>query len=309
MPSFKALFLGLAVPLAIQAQGVILSAKGDSGVSKGLQVDPNDPTDANFISLAEVTANVVNECGRTLQGGNIDIGENVENALVANEVTSVKKGSDVLVTIRQDNANGTGPFTCDMDQTENSLGAGQTPLTVKEGAAGSGTGNLTLTVTMPADMACIGASTGNICAVRCRNAQNFGGCFPVQQTDTVASKNSPEQIATTQTLDGINKQVAQNVKDLPAAVSAIEGASLEGQGKALAEEILAADPVVESAVVSSAAATATAGAKKGNGNANANAGGNGNGRATGGNGNGNGRGGRNGNKRAEAGLRWAKRDV
>ena len=151
------------------------------------------------------------------------------------------------------------------------------------------------------------ASTGDICAVRCFNAANFGGCFAVQQTDTTPSKNSPEQIATTQTLDGINKQVAQNVKDLPAAVDAINGASLDGQGKALAEGILAADPGIEGAASSvgsassttSAAGTAATGAVGGNGNGNGNGGatrgGNGNGRGNSGNGNGNGNGRGNGN--------------
>jgi hypothetical protein len=43
-----------------------------------------------------------------------------------------------------------------------------------------------INVQMPKNFNCQGASTGNICTVRCRNnaiAGPFGGCFAVQQTD------------------------------------------------------------------------------------------------------------------------------
>lgn len=120
-------------------------------------VDSKNTGDANFISDTEITANVVNECGRTLAAGNIDIGENTENALAAGDITKVTKGSKVQIAIDQRNANGTGPFTCDMDQTSNSNGvSGQTPLTVAQDNASGGTGQTTLTVTMPSDMACTG---------------------------------------------------------------------------------------------------------------------------------------------------------
>lgn len=86
-----------------------------------------------------MVANVVNECGRTA-GGNIDIGENTENALAANQVTQVTKGSTVTMTINTVNATGEGPFTCDLDPTSNALGAnGQTALQVQQGNAQGGT--------------------------------------------------------------------------------------------------------------------------------------------------------------------------
>lgn len=123
-------------------------------------MNSSDTSDANFISLAEVSANVVNECGRTLLKGNIDIGENTETALAAGDVTKVKSGGTVKVAISQVNANGTGPYTCDMDQTSNASGtSGQVALTVKENDSASGNGQLQLTVAMPADMACIGCKS------------------------------------------------------------------------------------------------------------------------------------------------------
>lgn len=86
----------------------------------------------------------------------MDIGENTEIALAAGAVTKVTKGSKVKVTIDQRNANGTGPFTCDMDFTSNAIATGQTPLTVDQGTAQSATGQVTLTVSTPKDMACKG---------------------------------------------------------------------------------------------------------------------------------------------------------
>lgn len=117
-------------------------------------VDPTNPKDANFIADAEISANVVNQCGRTLLGGNIDVGDTTETALADNKVTTTKKGGSVKLTIDQVNANGTGPYTCDMDLQSNTLGAkGQTKLTIKET---DNNGKTTIDVTMPDDLACIG---------------------------------------------------------------------------------------------------------------------------------------------------------
>jgi hypothetical protein len=57
--------------------------------------------DTTIIRDAEISANIVNECGRTELDGNIDIGENTENALAAGAVTQVKAGSTVDVVIRK----------------------------------------------------------------------------------------------------------------------------------------------------------------------------------------------------------------
>jgi hypothetical protein len=73
--------------------------------------------DTTIIRDSEITANIVNECGRTELSGNIDVGENTENALAANKVTMVKAGTKMTVTIHQVNADGAGPYTCDLDET------------------------------------------------------------------------------------------------------------------------------------------------------------------------------------------------
>lgn len=156
MPSLRQILLIAPTLLStIHAQGVLLSAQGTKGTpaSLGLQVQPNT-NDANIIRVSEISSNVVNECGRTLLNGNIDIGENTETQLANKTVTSVTKGSTVNVVLQQGGTDGAGPYTCDMDQTSNSLGSGQTVLTVKETTGTDG--NINLVVTMPANMTCVG---------------------------------------------------------------------------------------------------------------------------------------------------------
>jgi hypothetical protein len=99
-------------------------------------------------------------------------------------VTSVTKGSTVQVTLHQVNADGAGPYVCDLDATSNA-GVAFTNLTVTNNVPGANglsqakEQDFNMTIQMPSDLACTGGSTGNICTVRCRNnavAGPFGGC-------------------------------------------------------------------------------------------------------------------------------------
>ncbi|KAK8070699.1 gas1-like protein [Apiospora hydei] len=262
MPSIRQTILAAAFAAVVHGQGVIVKAQGPKGpASLGLLVDPTKP-DANVIRQQEIVDNVVNECGRTLLAGNMDIGENTEIALKANQVTQVTKGANVDVTIRAINADGKGPYICDMDMQSNAAGAvGQVNLTVAETT--NNNGDISLKVKMPANMACIGASTGDVCTVRCRNAAAngpFGGCFAVQQTDTQANKNTPQNIKTAQTLKAVQAQIAQNVKDFPAYVKANQKApTSDDQGVFAVNEVLGIDSKA-SATAGAAGATPTGGA-------------------------------------------------
>jgi hypothetical protein len=183
------------------SHAAIIAAVGDTGSSQGFLVDPeiarNCTTispcqqDATIIRDTEITQNIVNACGRTEIAGNIDIGEQTENELAAGRITTVSAGSVMQVTIHQVNADGAGPFECDMDETSNAVTT-FTPLKVSNNVPGTfglsqaKEKEFTINVQMPDKFNCIGASTGNICTVRCRNnavAGPFGGCFAVQQTD------------------------------------------------------------------------------------------------------------------------------
>jgi hypothetical protein len=191
----------------VHSHAAILAAVGDSGSSQGFLVDPaiarNCTTispcqqDATIIRDQEITQNIVNACGRTEINGNIDIGEQTENELAAGRMTTVSSGSVMKVTIHQVNADGAGPFECDMDETSNAVTT-FTPLKVTNNVPGSlglsqaKEQDFEINVQMPEKFNCIGASTGNICTVRCRNtavAGPFGGCFAVQQTDGQGRKD------------------------------------------------------------------------------------------------------------------------
>ncbi|KAL7620574.1 hypothetical protein AAE478_009569 [Parahypoxylon ruwenzoriense] len=234
-----------------RAHGVILSAQGIDGSpeSVGFQVQPElarnctaiSPCqqDSTIIRDAEIAANIVNECGRTQLSGNIDVGENTENALAAGAVTQVKRGSQVKVTIHQVNADGAGPYTCDLElihvwQVEaGNNGVITQNLTVQNNVPGvngfsqAKTEQFEILVTMPDDFTCTGSSAGNVCTMRCRNnahAGPFGGCVPLQQTDVEPTVNTPQSVDTLLPLDKVMAQIAQNNADLPAAVGAIQNA-------------------------------------------------------------------------------------
>ncbi|KAK1977215.1 GEgh16 protein, partial [Colletotrichum cereale] len=247
--SMRVLFASAMLAMA-NAQGVILKAQGPKGpASLSLLVDPAK-ADANVINQQEIVQNVVNECGRTILGGNIDIGEQTELQLINKTVTQVTKGANVDVTIAQISPDGAGPYTCDLDPTSNSIGAtGQTKLTVKE--AKPQNGQIKLTVTMPKDLACVGASTGDVCTMRCFNSNAkgpFGGCIAVQQTDTKPKQNTPDNIPTAQTLDGVLKQIAQNIVDLPAAIKSNQDAATQDeQGVVAVKEILGNNATLKAA--------------------------------------------------------------
>ncbi|KAM0286189.1 hypothetical protein ACHAO9_008404 [Fusarium lateritium] len=272
MHSFQSILFPSLFALA-QAHSVILNAQGldTSPASVGFQVDPEiarncvtiNPCqqDATIIRDAEITANIVNQCGRTELSGNIDVGENTENALSAGKVTQVEAGGEITVTIHQVNADGAGPYVCDLDESSNTNTNIQN-LTVTNNVPG--TNGLSqvkeqafnITVKMPDDLNCFGASTGNICTVRCRNnalAGPFGGCFAVQQSDTDKKTNTPQNIKTTQQLKAINAQVQQNIKDFPDSVEANENATSDeaAQNKA------AVDALLGNTVVTSAFAVET----------------------------------------------------
>ncbi|KAI8293943.1 hypothetical protein K4K59_005413 [Colletotrichum sp. SAR11_240] len=353
MLSFKDIIIGASMLAVVRGHAAIINAQGDAGgpASVGFKVDPNlarncttiNPCqqDATLIRDAEIKANTVNECGRTEISGNIDVGENTENALAAGAVTQVKPGSKVTVTIHQVNADGAGPFACDLDPTGNSLGAtGQTPLEVTNNVPGTNgfsqakAQQFNITVTMPNDLKCTGASTGNVCTIRCRNnavAGPFGGCFAVQQSDVTPTQNTPQNIKTAQDLEGVLAKQQQNAADLPAAIKAnqIDGTKTGQDNIAAANKLLGVPEVVTKefpATNTGPSVDGTAGAggnaNAGTGNANTgNTGNTGNNNAnTGGNanagGNGRQRGKNRGGKRAarqkreeNSGLRWAKRYV
>ncbi|KAI1735833.1 hypothetical protein F4680DRAFT_293842 [Xylaria scruposa] len=269
--------LSSTVLLAVaNAHGVLIAAQGIRGspTSVGFKVHSELPRnctsispcqqDTTIIRDAEISANVVNECGRTELDGNIDIGENTENALAAGTVTQVKAGSTVDVTIHQVNADGAGPYTCDVIAQGNNGVITFPNVAVADNVPGvngfsqAKEQDFTIKVTMPDNLNCTGSSAGNVCTVRCRNnalAGPFGGCFPVQQVDIEPTSLKPSDVDTQISKDKVDKQVANDIKDLPAALAANQR---EGSDDGLKNAAIVSD-ILQETIVSSAAPTQTQG--------------------------------------------------
>ncbi|KAI8629607.1 hypothetical protein F5Y19DRAFT_71362 [Xylariaceae sp. FL1651] len=321
MPSFFSLRILTLFLASAEAHGVILAAQGLQGSppSVGFKVNSAIPRncttispcqqDTTIIRDAEINANIVNECGRTELDGNIDIGENTENALAAGQVTQVKAGTTLDVTIHQVNADGAGPYTCDVIAQGNNGVITFPNVTVQNNVPGANgfsqakEQDFQIKVTMPTGLNCTGSSAGNVCTVRCRNnalAGPFGGCFPVQQVDIKPAVNTPASVDTLLSLKKVAAQVAQDQQDLPAALAANQAAGSDEavQNAAVVNAILGITPTASSAAPAQTSAAAggnqagnTSGAAAGNGQ-----------KQKGGNGNGNGNGNKNknnNNKRAQ----------
>ncbi|KAI4594435.1 hypothetical protein KJ359_008223 [Pestalotiopsis sp. 9143b] len=205
MQSYAKLLSFVSLLALVNGHAQILSATGESGTAEGFDVDTSlarncttiNPCqlDATIIRDAEINANIVGVCGRTEQNANIDVAQREEDAISSNSITSIKAGTKVAVTLHQVNADGAGPFACDLVSATNGVLAGN--LTVENNVPGANgfsqakAVDFNMTVVMPDDISgCTDSTQGNVCAVRCRNnaqAGPFGGCFAVQNADTAAA--------------------------------------------------------------------------------------------------------------------------
>lgn len=243
--------LAALAPLA-QCHMVIIKAQGDVSGSNASIAFGADPAiarnctliqpcqlDTTIIRETEINDNTVNLCGRTQLIGNIDIAYHTESALAAGTVTQVKSGSEIQLTLHQVNADGAGPYTCDIDEGSNSsiMEKQLEMITNVPGANGISQAMAVthnITVKMPANFTCTGASTGNICTVRCRNsaiAGPFGGCFAVQQVDVQPTVNTPTSANVNSYKDGkgIVAQLATNLKNLENSKQAVSKQGLVDQ--------------------------------------------------------------------------------
>ncbi|KAF7541102.1 hypothetical protein G7054_g868 [Neopestalotiopsis clavispora] len=205
MQSYAKLMSFASLLALVSGHAQILSAVGESGTAVGFDVDDSlarncttiNPCqlDATIIRDAEINANIVGVCGRTEQNANIDVAQREEDALTANSVTQIKAGTKVAVTLHQVNADGAGPFACDLVSADNGVIASN--LTIENNVPGANgfsqakAVDFNMTVTMPDTITgCTDSTQGNVCAVRCRNnaqAGPFGGCFAVQNADAAAA--------------------------------------------------------------------------------------------------------------------------
>ncbi|RDA94074.1 hypothetical protein CP533_5290 [Ophiocordyceps camponoti-saundersi (nom. inval.)] len=248
MLSLSSLAAASLICCLVSAHGTLVNIKSDVAGPEGIgfRVERNLPNncsdiipcqqDSTIIRPEEIAKNLVNPCGRTQMHGNIDVGQETEKAIQSNEVPRVRRGSKLQVTLHQVNADGAGPYKCDLDETSNG-GVFTHNLTVNNNVPGQNglslvvAKNFTMEIQLPDNFTCIGASLGNICTVRCQNnahAGNFGGCFPIQQEDVEPHQNTPETNKLADDEQRIQSLPQIAAKEIPKAIEGIKTAGDEG---------------------------------------------------------------------------------
>ncbi|KAK4149874.1 GEgh16 protein [Chaetomidium leptoderma] len=103
-----------ALVALVDAHGVILAAQGDAGSppSVGFQVSDAIARNCTTISPCQMDSTIIRDA-------EIAAETVTENALAAHEVTQVQSGTQMQVTIHQVNADGAGPYSCDLDEGSN----------------------------------------------------------------------------------------------------------------------------------------------------------------------------------------------
>ncbi|KAH8110391.1 hypothetical protein DFH11DRAFT_1514409 [Phellopilus nigrolimitatus] len=186
------LALALAVT-GVRAHGVLTACyRRERSLGQGFGViasTPRDGTkrnpfqqDTSIIRDNEVSSGKAGACGRTLAGGNNDVTTQL-NAAVSAGLPSASADGTVSMTLHQVNADGAGPYTCEV--STDATGANFAAMTVTTNVPGKNSlstakaTDFPLVAQMPAGATCTGGANGNACLVRCRNsaiAGPFGGC-------------------------------------------------------------------------------------------------------------------------------------
>ncbi|ORZ38461.1 hypothetical protein BCR44DRAFT_1387630, partial [Catenaria anguillulae PL171] len=178
------------------AHAAIIGARGLNNIQgRALGVDPNLPRNGETVVPFQQDSAIMKDneiaaggspCGRTLQRGNIAI-EPAMNALLQEfgAFPLVAPGQPMTLVLHQVNADGAGPYTCQISASASGRDFVNIPvLTNVPGVNGisAATGKTAhnMVVQIPEGVQCTGGPNKNACLVRCRNpvvgAGTFGGC-------------------------------------------------------------------------------------------------------------------------------------
>ncbi|KAJ3124136.1 hypothetical protein HK098_001362 [Nowakowskiella sp. JEL0407] len=156
--------------------------------------------DTSIIRAREVRSGRASPCGRTILNGSVNIQSETQKQMQAGGgfLPSLSANGEVQMTIHQINADGGGPYSCDVDPT--GTGENFQAMTVTQNVPGILGNSLRtqltdhpVTAKIPTGMKCTGGANGNMCLVRCKNqaiAGPFGSCMAVQQDDGTAANSS-----------------------------------------------------------------------------------------------------------------------
>ncbi|KAI9188196.1 hypothetical protein H9P43_002598 [Blastocladiella emersonii ATCC 22665] len=203
------LAIAAAAATSVDAHGAIIGAKGINNIEgRAIGIKMTTPRDGTGRNPFQQDASIIRDgeiaeggspCGRTLGGGNNDIktGMSAMKAELGG-LPMVAPGQPLTLTVHQINADGAGPYTCDISTTAS--GTDFQPLQVMQNLPGTrGRNRATnttpqpLMVMIPQNAQCTGGADGNACIVRCRNPANagpFGGCIPVMMASVAADNGA-----------------------------------------------------------------------------------------------------------------------
>ncbi|KAK5625188.1 hypothetical protein RRF57_000904 [Xylaria bambusicola] len=209
----------------VAGHGAIINAVGDAGGSgMALGIDTSTPRDGTRRrpfqqDTTRFRGDQADTVGETLLNGdnNIEQGTQAIMAETGDQLPQVSQGGELTMTLHQVNADGGGPYTCQINA--DATGESWEDLTVTTTPPGRNSRNregaatdFPLVAAIPADQKCTGTVAGqdNACLVRCKNdagAGPFGGVVPVQ----IAGSNSTaaaarRALATAIKRDAINTQ-------------------------------------------------------------------------------------------------------
>ncbi|KAI9146197.1 hypothetical protein BKA69DRAFT_2780 [Paraphysoderma sedebokerense] len=201
----------------VKGYGALIGVQGAPNGVKGrgigiLENTPRDCTkrtpcqqDTSIIRNREIASGKTDACGRTIASGALNVKSEVSTMMAdMGELPEIVPGKTTTLTIHQVNADGAGPYNCEIDPT--GTGNSFQSLKVTKNVPGifglSLRGSKTdfpLTVQVPQNIACSGGDGNNMCMIRCRNnalAGPFGGCIPVQTASNggnAAPKRQPKK--------------------------------------------------------------------------------------------------------------------
>ncbi|KAI0517024.1 hypothetical protein F5B22DRAFT_143652 [Xylaria bambusicola] len=207
----------------VAGHGAIIDAVGDAGGSgMALGVDSSTPRDGTRRrpfqqDSTRFRGDQEDTIGETLGGGdnNIEQGTKAIMAETGDQLPQISQGGELTMTLHQVNADGGGPYTCEINA--DGTGENWTPLTVTTTPPGRNSRNregaatdFPLVAAIPDNQECTGTVAGqdNACLVRCMNAARagpFGGVVPVQIAGGSAAA-ARRALATAIKRDTINAQ-------------------------------------------------------------------------------------------------------
>ncbi|KAI0487062.1 hypothetical protein F4859DRAFT_502328 [Xylaria cf. heliscus] len=188
----------MSVAHLVAGHGAIVGAVGDAGGSgMAIGIDTSTPRDGTRRNpfqqdSTRFRGDQADTFGETLGGGDNDVEQGTQAIMAetGDQLPQVTQGGELNMTLHQVNADGGGPYTCEI----NADATGQTweDLTVTTTPPGKNSRNregaatdFPLVAAIPDDQTCTGTVAGqdNACLVRCKNAARagpFGGVVPVQ---------------------------------------------------------------------------------------------------------------------------------